>query len=68
MIGLLQKSFDNLVVYEPKLSSSSFGGIEAVESFSAFASRSDIILANRLSKELDPVIDKVYTRDLFSRD
>lgn len=68
VIGLLQKSFDKLIVYEPKLSSPSFGGIEAVESFSAFVSRSDIILANRLSKELDPVIDKVYTRDLFSRD
>jgi len=35
---------------------------------SEFLETSDIIVANRFSPELEGVVDKVYTRDIFRRD
>ncbi len=39
-----------------------------IKDFDEFKELSDIIVANRLSDEIKDVIDKVYTRDLFSRE
>ena len=40
--------------------------IEIVNNFEDFVSRSDLVIANRYSKELDQVKNKVYTRDVFN--
>jgi UDPglucose 6-dehydrogenase len=39
-----------------------------IKDFDEFKKISDVIVANRLSDEIRDVVDKVYTRDLFSRD
>jgi len=39
-----------------------------VKDFEEFKQVSDIIVANRLTEEIKDVQEKVYTRDLFSRD
>ncbi len=54
-----------VIIYEPTLTDDRFNGLEVVHSFDEFATRSDVILANRLEAELEPVQEKVYTRDLF---
>ena len=57
-----------VVVYEPVLEADKFDGIKVIKDFDEFKEVADVIVANRLSDELKDVKDKVYTRDLFSRD
>ena len=55
-------------IYEPSFGGEVFEGITVTKDLSHFKENSDVIVANRLSDELTDVHDKVYTRDLFSRD
>ena len=57
-----------VVVYEPVLEEDEFDGLRVVKDFDEFKQVSDVIVANRLSEEIKDVREKVYTRDLFSRD
>jgi len=45
-----------------------FEKFKVVNDLNSFKAESDVILANRLSDELKDCKEKVYTRDLFSRD
>ena len=59
----------SVIIFEPTLKNGqSFFDYEVCNEFERFSSRADVILANRMSSELEPVKDKVYTRDLYSRD
>lgn len=57
-----------LVVYEPTLKEDSFYGSRVERDLDAFKASCDVILANRRAPELSDVAQKVYTRDLYSRD
>ncbi len=58
----------NIVIYEPMLSEDYYDDIKVIKDLNEFKSTSDVILANRNNSELNGVGDKVYTRDLYSRD
>ena len=57
-----------VVVFEPVLKEKTFFNSKVIRDLNDFKKVSDIIVSNRLSKELLDVEDKVYTRDLFNRD
>jgi UDPglucose 6-dehydrogenase len=54
-----------VLIYEPRMSESTFFGSAVIPDLSLFKSLSDIIVANRLSDSLLDVEMKVFTRDIF---
>lgn len=54
-----------LVIYEPALHEGAFYNSKVLTDIHEFKATADIIIANRIVADLDDVLDKVYTRDLF---
>ncbi|CAA6812869.1 MAG: UDP-glucose dehydrogenase (EC [uncultured Sulfurovum sp.] len=57
-----------VVVYEPVLEEDEFFNSRVIKELNAFKEISDVIVANRLSEELQDVEEKIYTRDIFNSD
>ena len=68
IIDRLKEEDEEILIYEPTLKADTFNGCKVVNNFEEFSKKSDVILANRFETALDGVKDKVYTRDLYSRD
>jgi UDPglucose 6-dehydrogenase len=57
-----------VVVYEPVLEQDDFYGSPVIRDLDAFKKDCDIIIANRPTAEIEDVMHKVFTRDLFGSD
>lgn len=69
--GIMERLSDygiKLFIYEPTVSEKTFNGYPVINDFTEFINQSEIVIANRLTEELLPIRNKVYTRDLYSRD
>lgn len=57
-----------VVVYEPTYKQDFFFNSKVIRNFEEFITTSDVIIANRMTDELIPFKEKIYTRDLYARD
>ena len=61
----LKKKKIKIILYEPFIAENHFNEIEVISDLSSFISKSDLIIANRMSNELHHVRNKVYSRDIY---
>ncbi len=57
-----------VIIYEPSLNESYFFNSRVVSDFEEFKMKADLIVANRLTAELDGLTHKIFTRDQFGLD
>ena len=57
-----------VIIYEPGCGEDKYFQSKVLQSIDEFKDRSDVIISNRMSNELDDVAEKVFTRDLFGSD
>ncbi|WP_214759999.1 nucleotide sugar dehydrogenase [Exiguobacterium sp. s146] len=57
-----------VIVFEPGINESEFEGYKIINDIQKFKEKSDIIITNRMSSDLEDVKDKLYTRDIYRRD
>ena len=67
VLKLLKERGINIIIYEPLIEKLEFEQIEVIKNLKFFLGRSDIILSNRMNKDLNSVIKKVFTRDIFNQ-
>ena len=69
--GVMRRLSDSgvkLVIYEPTLTQDIFMDWSVIHELDEFKKMVDLIVVNRMSRELKDSVDKIYTRDLFGRD
>ena len=69
--GVMRRLSDSgvkLVIYEPTLTQDIFMDWTVIHELDEFKKMVDLIVVNRMSRELKDSVDKIYTRDLFGRD
>lgn len=57
-----------LVIHEPTLDVASFEGFAVENDLDGFKTICDVIICNRIHEDLNDVMEKVYTRDIFGVD
>jgi len=57
-----------VIIYEPAMNDDTFFGSEILHDLREFKRKSELIVANRITDDLQDVYSQVYTRDLFGSD
>ena len=70
ILGIIRRLKDEdveVVIYETTLKDDTFADCRVIKDFKEFSNESDVIIANRHESALEPVKDKIYTRDIVFR-
>lgn len=65
IIEYLKEDNIKVVIYEPYITSASFLGCKVIKNFKEFTEISNIILANRIDKQIEKIKGKVFSRDIY---
>jgi UDPglucose 6-dehydrogenase len=57
-----------VIVYEPVMEEELFFGSRVIRDLDAFKAEAEVILANRLTEDIEDVAHKIFTRDVFGVD
>ena len=57
-----------VIIYEPQLPGPHFENSKIISNLTDFKEKSDLIIANRISAEIEDVRSKIYSRDLYGSD
>ena len=57
-----------VVIYEPTLKEDNFFNSRVIRDLEEFKKISDVVVVNRVAPELDDIKEKLYTRDIYTRD
>lgn len=68
IIKAMKRRKRKMLIYEPTYDNEKYMGVRVTHDLEYFKKETSVIVANRIARELDDVMEKVYTRDLFSRD
>tara|TARA_B100001029_G_scaffold35292_1_gene26856 strand:+ start:15 stop:1190 length:1176 start_codon:yes stop_codon:yes gene_type:complete len=68
ILHMLKDMSVDVFVYEPLLNQMDIDGTKVINDLNEFKNTSEIIVANRISPDLDDVKAKVYCRDIFEID
>lgn len=68
VIKRIHKKGVKIIIYEPLIHEEYFRDFPVIRSLNEFKRQSTVIIANRIDRNLEDTIDKVYTRDLFNKD
>jgi len=65
IIKRIKNSKIKMYIYEPLLNDKEFENITVIKDLEEFKSKSELIIANRISEDLIDVSEKVFSRDIF---
>lgn len=65
IVSILVQAGMKVIIYEPIIEEEVFLGAVVENDLVDFKQKSDIIISNRVTDELEDVMDKIFTRDIF---
>jgi UDPglucose 6-dehydrogenase len=71
MVGIVKRLKEKgikLIIYEPLIKENVFIGSKVIKNFNSFINNCDLILTNRMSKDLEGLEKVIFTRDLYQSD
>ncbi len=68
IISRLKERNVKVYIYEPTLNKETCNECEVIKDFNIFKNKADVVLVNRMDQKVKELGNKIYTRDLFSRD